>query len=398
MEKLNTIIKDKDFIKSLILAHGADVYMVGGIVRDTFLNKKNKDIDLVVRLITIDDLIKILENFGRVDVVGKSFGVIKFIADEDGLEYDIALPRKEKISGEGGYRGFIVNTDKNLSIDEELLRRDATINSIAYSVNTCQFIDPTNGLDDLKNKIIRATNQKAFSDDPLRMLRMIIFAARLDFVIEDETMEMIKKNVSRIKEIAGERILEELRKIIDKNGDSLYTADLLRETGLYEEIFGRDVPNQLISHFDHEGWENIKTLGEFIFMLTYTTGKPAEIFTQRLKGDVTTQKEILALNKAWIAATNNNPFLARLVAHQMHKICPTSLNSKIIPEHMQKAANELLDGNYPKGFKELSVNGIDLMELGLEGKEIGNTLTMFLTKIYNNQVGNSKKELLNLIK
>lgn len=237
LSELTKKIKEKKFIKYIIDELNGDPYLVGGVVRDSLLKKENKDIDLVIRNIDIDDLINGLNQFGKVDVVGESFGVLKFISNEDGLDYDIALPRKEKPTGEGGYRGFEVNSDKNLPIGDDLLRRDATINSMAVSLIKNTLIDPTNGLDDIKNGIIRMTNKEAFSDDPLRMLRMIIFAGRFGMDIDVHTKEMITQNAGRIKEIAGERILEELRKVVDKGGDPLYAADLLRETGLYPEIF-----------------------------------------------------------------------------------------------------------------------------------------------------------------
>jgi hypothetical protein len=95
-------LKQKPFIQSLINGLKSDVYVVGGAVRDLILNKPNKDIDLVVGKVPIDTLISQLQKFGKVDVVGKSFGVIKFI-DKDGTDYDIALPRVEKINN-----GFLV--------------------------------------------------------------------------------------------------------------------------------------------------------------------------------------------------------------------------------------------------------------------------------------------------
>lgn len=149
MGKLNNfvkILKQKPFIKSLMNDLNGDVYVVGGATRDLILNKPNKDIDMIVRNVPIDILIKQLEKFGRVDVVGKSFGVLKFI-DENGIDYDIALPRKEKPNGEGGYRGFEIQSDENLPIEDDLSRRDAKVNAMAININTGEFIDPLGGLD-----------------------------------------------------------------------------------------------------------------------------------------------------------------------------------------------------------------------------------------------------------
>ena len=215
MTKIQNFVNDlrnKPFIKSLI-NDGGEVFVVGGATRDLILNKPNKDIDLIVRNIPINKLISYLQNFGRVDVVGQSFGVLKFI-DADGIDFDIALPRKEKPNGEGGYRGFEIQSDENLPIEDDLIRRDAKFNAMAININTGKFVDPLDGLGDIEKKQISAANPEAFSDDPLRMLRMISFASRFGFTIEPKTMQMIKNNAEKIKEISPERILTEFDKIV----------------------------------------------------------------------------------------------------------------------------------------------------------------------------------------
>jgi tRNA nucleotidyltransferase (CCA-adding enzyme) len=228
-------MKQKPFIIDLI-NNKYEVFAIGGVVRDLILNKQNKDIDLVVRKAPIDELIKHLEKFGKVDIVGKSFGVIKFI-DKDGLDYDIALPRTEKMNSNGGHQGFDIQSDENLSIESDIYRRDVKFNAMAINLNTGKFIDPLNGLDDIKNKQISAANPDVFSDDPLRLLRMVQFSARFGFTIEPKTMQMIKTNAQRIKEIPPERILGEFEKIITK-GDPINGIKVLVVSGLYEGIFG----------------------------------------------------------------------------------------------------------------------------------------------------------------
>lgn len=223
-EENNSAPKINDFVNKLRLSpfikelinNNADIYVVGGATRDLILNKPNKDIDLVIRKIPIDNLISILDKFGKVDVVGKSFGVIKFI-DSDGIDYDIALPRREKPNGEGGYKGFEIQNDENLPIEDDLTRRDSRMNAMAININTGNFIDPLGGLNDIENKQISAANPEAFSDDPLRMLRMVGFASRFGFTIEPNTMQMIINNASRIKEIPADRILIEFDKIVKNN-------------------------------------------------------------------------------------------------------------------------------------------------------------------------------------
>ena len=381
--------------KDTIEQMGGHIYSVGGSVRDKFLGKESKDLDILITGIPMDKLEHVLSNFGKVDAVGKSFGILKFKPKGSTEDIDVAIPRTENATGEGGHKGFDVKSDHNLSIEDDLSRRDFTMNAIAKDING-NLIDPFSGIDDIKNKIIRAVNPKAFSDDPLRMIRCCQFAARFGFTIEDQTKQMIRKNAVRIKEIAGERILEELRKVVDKGGDPLYAADLLRETGLYENIFGSKSPAGMESHFDHEGWNNIRTLGEFVFMLLFPIGNESEIFKTRLKGDINTMNEIGALSKAWRLIVKDK-FTARGVAHNMYMLYPNSLDSNLLPPLIKQAANELKEGEYPKGLKDLAVNGNDLISLGYKGRMIGDLLTSFLIEIYADKLNNNKEEILSSI-
>lgn len=386
-------LKEKFFIKHLIKNLNGEVYVVGGFVRDFLLKKPNKDIDLVVRLIKLNILISELKKFGKLDIVGESFGVIKFISNEDGLEYDIALPRVEIPTGEGGHKGFKINSNENLPIKDDLSRRDAKINSIAYSINNNIIIDPLGGLEDLKNKLMSMTNPNSFNDDPLRMLRMVGFSSRFNFTIEPNTMKMIQSNTSKISEIAGERIYIELEKIVTK-GDKRLGAQLLKDTGLFQYIFGFELDQSVI---DNSPFDDVRTIGEYIFLLISNLENPAEVFRMKLKGDINSVKEIEALSIGFNNVSDNH-IKNRVVAHKMFTKSPNSINSRILPDQFKRASEDLNSGQYPKSIKELFVNGNDLMNLGLKGKELGDTLKSLLVNIYGDKVKNNEEDLLNLIK
>jgi tRNA nucleotidyltransferase/poly(A) polymerase/2'-5' RNA ligase len=390
IENFRNVLINKPFIKSIINDLRGECYAVGGVVRDLILNKPNKDIDLVIRNVPIDKLILQLQKFGKVDVVGKSFGVIKFI-DSDGIEYDLALPRTEKKNNLGGYRGFNVQSDPNLSVDDELFRRDAKLNAMAINLNTGKFIDPLGGLEDIEKKQISAANPEAFSDDPLRMLRMVGFASRFGFTIEPKTMQLIQQNAQRIKEIPPERILTEFEKIV-KKGNKRVGAQLLKNTGLYNQIFGSDLKQSVI---DRSPFEDIKTMGEFIYLLIRLKSDPATFYKNNLKGDIDTFKEIKAIDIAYNSSENSNSIKAKAVAHNMYALSPQSLQSKILPNIIEIAAQELLTGKYPKILGDLAINGNDLTEIGFKSKEIGNMLKSLLLNIYADKIKNNKEELLN---
>jgi len=173
-----------------------EVYLVGGAVRDLLLERNTKDYDLVVRQVDVKKLEDYLANKGKVNLVGKTFGVFKWQPENWTEEpIDVALPRTEHIlSGTGEYRDFAVQSDSNLAIEEDLERRDFTINAIALNLANGELIDPNNGQIDLKNKTIRAVGEPTvrFNEDLSRTWRGLRLACQLNFTIENQTWEGIK--------------------------------------------------------------------------------------------------------------------------------------------------------------------------------------------------------------
>ena len=196
----------------------AKLYLVGGAVRDLLLERPTKDFDFVVS--GLDS--KILENFlatlGQINLVGKSFGVFKFAPKKikDAELIDIALPRTEHAGMSGGYKDFAVQSDKDLPIEEDLSRRDFTINALAWDIKNQKLIDEFNGLKDLEDKTIKAIGDSEirFQEDYTRLLRAIRFSCQLDFMIEAHTLKTIHDKADKIITLPFERINEEFTKII----------------------------------------------------------------------------------------------------------------------------------------------------------------------------------------
>lgn len=379
---------------------GGKIFSVGGAVRDEFLGKESKDLDILVTGIPMDDLEQLLAKYGGVNNVGKSFGVIKFVPQGTKEEIDIAIPRTEVATGDGGHKGFDVTSDHELPIEKDLERRDFTINAIAKDIDG-NIIDPYNGQEDLKNKIIRIVNPEAFSDDPLRMLRAVQFASRFGFTIEPTTMQMISDNAAKVTEIAPERILIEFEKILTK-GDILTGVELLSSTGLFKHIFGNQIQTSQLGRRD---FSLVKTMAEFLFlMMNGVVQNPAEFYLSRFATDDAkrdkTYRELQALNLAFnsdLVDQQMDAVKARSVAHNMFKFAPQTLESQVLPEIIRNAAQELLQGKYPKTVNELAVNGNDIMQKGLQGKDVGNMQKSMLIWIYADKIRNDKEELLSLV-
>lgn len=379
---------------------GGKIFSVGGAVRDEFLGKESKDLDILVTGIPMDELEQLLSKYGNVNNVGASFGVLKFVPEGSNEEIDVAIPRTETPTGAGGHKGFDVTSDHTLPIEKDLERRDFTINAIAKDIDG-NIIDPYNGQEDLKNKIIRIVNPEAFSDDPLRMLRAVQFASRFGFTIEPKTMQMIIDNADRVKEIAPERILIEFDKII-KKGIILTGVELLVSTGLFKQIFGNQIQSSQINRRD---FDTVKTMAEFLFlMMNGVVQNPPEFYLTRFSTDDAKRdkiyKELQALDLAYnsdLLDQQMDNVKARSIAHNMYKFAPQTLESQILPETITNAAQELLQGKYPKTVNELVVNGNDIMQKGLKGKAVGDMQKSMLIWIYADKIRNEKEELLSLI-
>lgn len=182
---------------------GGEVHIVGGAVRDKYLGKEPKDIDLLITKIPLDKLKEILSHFGEAKLVGESFGVIKFVPTNSKTEYDFAIPRKEKSTGDG-HKDFKVEYDHTLPVEDDLKRRDFTFNSLAEEYKTGKIKDPHGGLEDIKNKILRLVNKDAIREDPLRAYRAIQFAARFGFKPDQQLIDELKKLAPMIPELKKE--------------------------------------------------------------------------------------------------------------------------------------------------------------------------------------------------
>ena len=212
---------------------GVECYVVGGYVRDIFLERPSKDIDVVVVGSGIDVAKRLKQKLGRKAhlSVFKNFGTAQVKSGT--MEVEFVGARRESYSHDS--RKPIV---ENGTLEDDQNRRDFTINALAICLNKERFgqlVDPFDGLYDLEDGLIRTPLDPdiTFSDDPLRMMRCVRFATQLGFYIDDETFEALHRNADRLKIVSGERIQDELNKIIlsphpSTGFDYLYRSGLLQ--------------------------------------------------------------------------------------------------------------------------------------------------------------------------
>ncbi|MDO8583927.1 MAG: HD domain-containing protein [bacterium] len=212
---------------------------VGGFVRDALLKHVSKDADMEVYGVApqvLEDLLVTLFS-GRVIRAGKAFGVLKIPLGE-GLDLDVAIPRRETKNG-SGHTGFLIDSDPTMSLKDAARRRDFTINAIAVDPLTHELIDPYDGKQDLENSRLCVVDPDTFVEDPLRVYRAIQFAARFDLKVEQASFNIMQLMVERgdLDELSKERVSDEIKKLLLKSPTPSRGFELMKDLGMIERYY-----------------------------------------------------------------------------------------------------------------------------------------------------------------
>lgn len=226
--------KASEIIRLLKRAGARECLFVGGCVRDLLLARRKdpsatlasigaKDYDIEVYGLGYDAILDALKKRFSVDLVGKSFGVVK-VANR----YDVSIPRRESKQGVG-HKGFAVDSDPSMSFEEAMARRDFTVNAIGMRFDGT-LVDPYHGEADLNRAVLRATTA-AFAEDPLRVLRGMQFAARFDFDMEPGTVLLCRSLFTEFPTLSEDRIWGEWQKWASRSRVPSKGLRILRDTG-----------------------------------------------------------------------------------------------------------------------------------------------------------------------
>lgn len=427
--------KDVEKIIEHLNSAGYEAYVVGGCVRDSIMEKTPHDWDICTS--ATPEVVKSL--FSHTTDYGMKHGTITVFADKEG--YEITTFRAETDYSDHRHPDTV---EFVADLKSDLSRRDFTINALAYN-NESQLIDMFNGLDDMRNQMIRCVGNadERFKEDALRILRALRFAATLGFDIEDKTSEAIHYNVHLLKYIAEERKRDELMKLLGGN----YTTKILLE---YSDVIAEVIPeiqlcigfNQnnryhcydVYEHMVHAVENGITPIEKFA-LLIHDIGKPhcytedkngghfyghpaiseeiAKDVVNHLKFDNDSKKAVLELVKYHdieIPVTKKSVLkllnrlgeeralqlmdikLADILAH-----APGTQDALI---EKWKIFNRLLGEVLVEGNcfsrKNLAVNGNDIKALGVsEGPEIGRIIQTLMGEVMSEQLANEKEVLLN---
>jgi tRNA nucleotidyltransferase (CCA-adding enzyme) len=224
-----SVLTERGFAET-IAENGGRVFRVGGCVRDQFMGVTAKDIDFsVVGMVKKN----FKELFPEAQEIGKSFPV--FLLKIDGVKREVAFARTEKKIGPG-YKGFRVSAKPKITIEEDLFRRDTTVNSMAQDSLTGELIDPFGGRADIEAKVLRATSEH-FSDDPMRALRLAGHAARFEFAIDIATLPLMRATKEELAEEPVERMVAELGKVLPEAKQPARFFRVLAQTKLLSVTF-----------------------------------------------------------------------------------------------------------------------------------------------------------------
>lgn len=417
---------------------GGNVYFVGGYVRDKILHKQNKDIDVEVYGLTMEELAEVLGKYGAVMEVGATFGVLMV----KGYDIDFALPRTETKVGDK-HTDFDVVVNSDLSLLEATKRRDFTMNAILQDVLTEQYIDLYGGIADIKGKVIRYVNAETFKEDELRAFRACQFASRFGFKI-DPTVISISKGFNY--NLSKERIYEEVNKAMMKSDKPSIAFNYMYEMGIVDKLFPElgalkgceqsplshpegDVWNHTMMVVDHATTLKNKSSNSVAYMYTalcHDMGKPQSRM-------VTEDGKITFYNHEFLGVSIAETFMRRLtkdkkniqyiktyteyhmMGHKIGEIKDSTLRKLLVNVDINElmliaeadSNGKGLDGRdyaeirgqYVKRIKEVShgefgkvvpfFTGKDLKELGYtEGEELGKALK----EAYQNQLNGQTKE------
>lgn len=217
---INKINKD-EILKKVIknIPQDADIYLVGGYLRDALINKESFDRDIIVNNISSCDF---------ANIIGNIFKIKPILLDKENQIYRLVLQNKKDF--------FDITKINGTSLAEDLKSRDLTINSLAINLKTFEVIDKCNSIDDFSNKILKTSNVKNMLADPLRMLRVFRFASTLGFKIDKSLLDFINQNANKINTVSKERIIYEMLKFFEGKYSNIAFLDF-QYNQLLNELF-----------------------------------------------------------------------------------------------------------------------------------------------------------------
>ncbi len=387
-------------IAQVFSSHSYCLYLVGGAVRDFLLGRKNDDYDLTTS--ATPEEVKAM--FRRTIDTGIKHGTVTVIYR--GEHYEITTFRTEGDYTDSRHPDSVTFVR---SLEEDLKRRDFTINALAVDILTGDIIDMHGGREDLENGIIRAIGnaEERFGEDALRMMRACRFSSKLGFTIEEKTLSAIKDLHSSIRKVSVERIKEELDKLL-LSRFPVQGLMYLRDTGL----LGKIIPELTLTAGILSAMEKAESaklpLSAFYAILfsDLDSGTASEILT-RLRSSNREKEDVCHIVREWkYDESRNTPLDARLFIHENgRELIPLIFAvRKALRDFtgddgkFESAVNREIENKSPVFIKDLAITGSDLKTVVPPGPAMGKALSYLLEKVIENPGYNTKEKLLEIIR
>jgi tRNA nucleotidyltransferase (CCA-adding enzyme) len=416
----------EDFVRSL----GLDAYLVGGAVRDELLGLDSKDADFVVPGVDYDGLRHALEPHGKVEeleVAGRRVGARLYPRDQSvraaapaGIEF--APPRMERSTGPGRH-DFVIVADASLSVEDDMARRDFTVNAIARRLDTGELVDPFGGQRDLKGGVLRTVGPRSFAEDPLRIVRGLRLVSQLGLTPDESTLQQMREEAGNVRLVSGERLGDELAKLLmgKRPAEALRLA---RKTGVLSVLLP-----ELDAGLDEHTFTVVQATADAeasvavrLAALLHDSGKPtasleehaargaelADEALERLRYPARLRTYVVRLIRAhafWLEDIDERSARRFLREHGeelafdlvTHKEADLAGKNRDDYERAVQRLRELLEQerSQPHRLADLAIDGGDLIELGYrEGPELGRTLDSLLDAVVEDPSLTPREQLL----
>ncbi|MFV0439980.1 MAG: CCA tRNA nucleotidyltransferase [Lachnospirales bacterium] len=393
--------KNVEFVLNTLQKEGYEAYVVGGAVRDSVMNKNPKDYDITTKATPLE----IKNIFKKTIDTGIEHGTVTVVVDYENIEVTTF-----RIDGEYENNRKPKEVTFTTSLYEDLVRRDFTINALAYN-NTVGFVDKFNGLSDIQNKLIRAVGEKErrFVEDSLRIYRGVRFSCQLNFKIEEETLLAMDSKKNLTTSLSVERIRDEFLKSLKgdypKNLILYQKLDLLK---FYDADFStyfnnnlNEIVNNLQKNIENENYKEDIVLLSICFL--YYPIEDLDCFFKKFRiknTDINYVKNIILcyntichINLSELSDIETRKILCKYKNYIKYAVYLYNLNFPIF-DLFKKIERNL---KMPLVIKDLDINGKDLMALNIKGKDIGTTLEFLLDEVHKNPTINHKSVLIELI-
>ena len=441
----------RDYVRSL----GLDAYAVGGSVRDELLGKEAPDEDFLVPRVGHTELRAALEPHGRVEdleVMDRLVGVRFFPRDPDARRLapkgiELTPPRRERSTGPGRH-DFEIVADASISVEDDLRRRDFTVNAIARRLEDGTLVDPFDGEADLRAGVLRTVSETSFREDPLRLVRGLRFVSQLALEPDERTLAQMHEQAAGVQLVSGERIggglaadgLGELSKLLLGTRPA-HALRLMRDTGVLVALLPEFVPALGYSlgtdrqpvPLDEHVFAVVQNAAELgyplrvrLAALLHDLGKPHEDAVARPHAEIGADLTRGVLNRLRYPSrlTSHVVRLVRGHAYHLDGEIDGLRARRFLAEHGEALALDLLDHKEadlrakriepwelpalerlraavlaeresPYRLRDLAVDGADLIELGFtEGPELGRVLAALLDEVIEEPARNTRKALL----